>query len=181
MNRFGSTYNSLKERETFCRFLGESEEWLMERILAYAVKYDYTKYTSTLKEAWRMSIQGLSNPLIHAIRETEEIPELGADLNYQNDPIAAFGIEEARKHRARGIEIDMFLGLFKYYKQSYLDLVETADCKEEIRQYLSHFTRHFFDRIEIGFVAEWVKQSKEQETDDLKSQNRHLANEKNRN
>jgi len=40
------------------------EDWLMNRVLHHARLHDYTKYTSTLAEAWRVSIQGLSEPLI---------------------------------------------------------------------------------------------------------------------
>ncbi|MFA5903897.1 MAG: hypothetical protein WC836_08155 [Desulfobacula sp.] len=36
------------------------EDWLMEQILMYAKKQGYTAYTSTLKEAWRLSVSGLS-------------------------------------------------------------------------------------------------------------------------
>lgn len=40
--------------------LTNHEEWLMENILDYAVRNDYARYTSTLKEAWRASIAGLT-------------------------------------------------------------------------------------------------------------------------
>ena len=39
---------------TLSQLLPASEEWLMERILWYADQFDYTRYTSTLKEAWRL-------------------------------------------------------------------------------------------------------------------------------
>lgn len=44
--------------------LSTSEEALMENILFYAKERGYAKYTSTLKEAWRLSIVGLSASII---------------------------------------------------------------------------------------------------------------------
>ena len=40
------------------------ELWLMQRILHYAKAHGYVKYTSTLLEAWRISISSLSSTLI---------------------------------------------------------------------------------------------------------------------
>lgn len=51
------------------KLLKDNEEWLMHRILHYAKKMNYTKYTSTLAEAWRISIQGLSEMIIKDLNE----------------------------------------------------------------------------------------------------------------
>ena len=40
--------------------LAREEPWLMERVLAHAKAQGYTAYTSTLVEAWRASIDGLT-------------------------------------------------------------------------------------------------------------------------
>jgi len=36
------------------------EDWLVDRVLSYAKDLDYVRYTSTLQEAWRLSIAGLT-------------------------------------------------------------------------------------------------------------------------
>lgn len=99
------------------------EDWLMAQILQYAIRRDYAKYTSTLTESWRLSISGLSASLLAAIDSGREDLGLDPDEDYRDDPAAAFGIEEARRHRERGVDIGMFLGLLKYYRESYLDLL----------------------------------------------------------
>jgi hypothetical protein len=38
----------------FFKYLNNHEDWLMERILSYALRQGYAKYTSTLKEPWRL-------------------------------------------------------------------------------------------------------------------------------
>ena len=40
--------------------LEKNEDWLIERILGYAVNKGFSVYTSTLKQAWRLSISGLT-------------------------------------------------------------------------------------------------------------------------
>ena len=103
--------------------IAKSEDWLIRRVLHYAREYSFTKYTSTLEEAWRMSIRGLSEPLLQALKEKNPVLELNPEADFTNDPVASFGILEAQRHRSRGITLSMFLGLMKYYRQSYIDLV----------------------------------------------------------
>ncbi len=43
--------------------------FLMRRVLSYAKRYEFTKYTSTLEEAWAASVKGLSDALTAAINE----------------------------------------------------------------------------------------------------------------
>lgn len=100
-----------------------NQTFLIRRTLEYAKMHNYTKYTSTLEEAWRTSINGLSEALISVLKSCESIPELNVDEDYANDPVGSFGILEAQLHRKRGVTLEMFLGLMKYYRQSYLDLI----------------------------------------------------------
>ena len=61
------------------RLIAESEAWLMQRVLDYAKQYGYTRYTSTLLEAWRASIEGLSQPLLTYLETGREVTELQVD------------------------------------------------------------------------------------------------------
>src|SRR6056297_3971645 len=105
----------------------ETEDVLIKKILTYAKKGDFTRYTSTLEEAWRLSIHGLSESLGSMIDKKHQIPELHVETDYLGDPASKFGIYEAQMHRSRGITITMFLALMKYYKQSYLDVIEESE------------------------------------------------------
>lgn len=134
--------------------IAENENWLIKQILYYAKKHKYTMYTSTLEEAWRMSIVGLSASILSALQNTQEVPELTVDHDYYSDPIATFGILEAKRHRKRGVHFKMFLGLMKYYRQSYLDLVNRSVFEKDYKERCRLFIERIFDRIEIGFSAE---------------------------
>ncbi|MCK9440353.1 MAG: PAS domain S-box protein [Methanothrix sp.] len=156
------------------------EDWLMHKVLAYAKGSGYTRYTSTLAEAWRTSISGLSQSLLECLKNQSRVPELLPDEDYTSDPIATFGILEAKRHRSRGVSLGMFLGLMKYYRQSYIDLVVQAGFGiEEVRLFRLTVDR-FFDRIELGFCTEWNRLTENQTIMELQSTNRSMTNEKNK-
>jgi signal transduction histidine kinase len=158
----------------------DHETWLMERILFYAKRHDYTQYTSTLLEAWRLSIAGISDSIFSALDVHEEPPEMGPDEDFTQDPVAAFGMLEAQRHRHRGITLSMFMGLMKYYRQSYIDLIREAglDPADEA-QYRLYIDR-CFDRLEIGYCTAWASLSGDALIEDLQRTNRDMTNEKNR-
>jgi len=173
-----------EERNDINRYivlLRSSEDWLMSRILSYSVKYEFTKYTSTLQEAWRLSIKGLSDFLIQAVRSFKlKIPELHPDYNYLDDPVSAFGVVEAQKHRERGVPLSMFMGLMKYYRQTYDDLLESAGLNSKVLHRFRLFTERCFDRIEIAYMTEWTSNTEKHLLAELQSANRNLTNEKNK-
>lgn len=153
---------------------------LMKKILYYAKIHGYVKYTSTLEEAWVASVSGLSNALLNCIQNDKKIPEINVDQDYINEPIACFGNYEAQKHRRRGITLEMFLGLMKYYRQSYIDLIMDSITNQEQQHLYLLWVNRFFDQNEIAFCKEWNIQSKETLLSELQSTNRELANEKNK-
>lgn len=171
---------STQTRKALISLLDGHEEWLMERILHYAIQQDFTRYTSTLKEAWRVSIEGLSRSLIAMLKHCDDIPEFGPDENWTQDPCGAFGRNEAEKHRNRGITMAMFLGLMKYYRQSYLDLLRNKADFAGDRCWAELFIQRVFDRVEISFCQCWSEIDAEGLIADLQRQNRFLANEKNK-
>ncbi|AGF77953.1 diguanylate cyclase (GGDEF) domain-containing protein [Desulfocapsa sulfexigens DSM 10523] len=166
--------------DTFVQYINDHEDWLMGRILKYAQQRDYTKYTSTLKEAWRLSISGLSKSLVELIEVRGDDIELGPKEDYTRDPATQFGIIEARRHRERGISLEMFLGLMKYYHQSYQDLIKESQFTTSEKQYFVNLINRFFDRVEISFCTAWASSEQDQLVDELQDRNRQMTNEKNK-
>jgi signal transduction histidine kinase len=152
----------------------------MASILQYALEQGYAAYTSTLIEAWRLSISGLSKPLLDALGSNRDSLELSPDEDYTRDPIAAFGILEAKRHRQRGISIAMFMGLFKYYRQSYLDLLDQEAFTPEEKNWAAKYLHRFFDRIELGLCSEWTTDNDAERVTELQAANRIMTNEKNK-
>ena len=139
----------------FGELIRNREDWLMDRILFYAKRQGYTRYTSTLKEAWRLSISGLSASMLEALERRPDL-ELSPEEDFIRDPAAVFGMIEAERHRQRGISLPMFLGLMKYYRQSYQDLVEACLCPADGKARAKVWVDRFFDRIEIAFCNAWA-------------------------
>ncbi len=163
-----------------CVHLAAREEWLMQHVLDYGQERNYTKYTSTLVEAWRISIVGLTETIQKAAGLGDAVPELGPDEDYVSDPIASFGIIEAQKHRERGITLSMFLGLLKYYRQTYVDCVAESEFTPEEKAHYCLFIDRCFDRVEIGFCQEWANVTGGEKLSELQTTNRRMTNEKNK-
>jgi len=161
-------------------FLRLHTEDLMDRILKYAIDLDYSKYTSTLREAWRASIEGLNTSIAQYLQQSDVTPEITCRDAAKVDPVAAFGVLEARKHRQRGITLQMFLGLFKYYLWAYLDELEYFGGCEDDRKTAKELIIKVFSRIEHAFVVEWDTLSPELKNSELAVENRLLTNEKNK-
>lgn len=164
----------------FSSLIRENEDWLMARILAYAKQLDYTRYTSTLQEAWRLSVSGLSASLLSVMKNEHASLEIGPDEDFTKDPAASFGIAEAKLHRKRGISLGMFLGLMKYYRQSYKDLVNQSEFDLDLKHTCIHIIERFFDRVEVGFCVKWTTLEESQQLSELQSANRSMTNEKNK-
>lgn len=168
------------DKEKFKKIILENEDVLMEKALNYGKERNYTKYTSTLKEAWRMSIAGLSGALIKVIEKNNDIPEMGPDDDFTKSEVAEFGIIEAQKHRSRGVTLGMFLGFMKYYQQAYDDLIYESILSTEEKRYCSIYIKRYFDQVELGFALEWTGLSEKEKLEELQKSNRVMTNEKNK-
>ena len=166
------------QRRGLIDLIGRREGWLMARVLGYAKAHGYTPYTSTLIEAWRQSISGLSASLVEALHQRADL-ELHSDDDFGADPATAFGRVQAGRHRRRGVSLKMFLGMMKYYRQAYQDLVDAGADPADHALWRGWVDR-LFDRIEIAFCEEWANLAHHDALAELQQANRTLANEKNR-
>ena len=162
------------------QLLLDSERWLMQRTLFYAKRHNYVKYTSTLLEAWRISIESLTATMVSAIDSGAADLEFCPDEDYRQDPIAAFGVEEGIKHRSRGLTLAMYLSLLKYYRQAYLDLLAGSSFRASDAATYHYFIDRCFDRIELGVASSWASTDEQPRLKELQVTNRYLANEKNK-
>lgn len=149
----------------------------MRRVLGYAQDLGYTKYTSTLEEAWRLSIRGLTGSMIEAVRTSDCNLDIRCEEDVCADPASAFGILEARQHRTRGIPFEMFLALMEYYEQAFVDLCDTLEDRAEANS-CAHVVMRFFGRTRIAFASEWAQLGTDEAVKELQVQNRSTTDEK---
>jgi signal transduction histidine kinase len=142
----------------------QGNEWLVKRVVYYSEQRGYSRYTPAIDSVWQKSVAGLSDGLVRALHFSAEIPELSPDLDFATDKIASFGIEEAIKHRHRGISLEKFLGMIKYFRQSYLDLIEDSGESPSFSRWAHIYVERYFDRIELGFISEWERSSNQLNT-----------------
>jgi len=161
--------------------LAGGEAWLMERVLASAKAAGYAAYTSTLVEPWRVSVSGLTRAVVSALEVFDGRPhEYPLTPRPDTDPIAAFAVLEAKRHRGRGVTLAMFWGLLKYYRRAYLDLLRERLAPGEDRDMATSFVAECFERMEFVFVLRWSELSGQETIDELRRENLRLTNEKNR-
>ncbi len=170
----------MRRQLELCEIIGLREEWLMQRTIDYALRFGFTDFTATLAEAWRMSVAHLSQGLIEFIQGSESPRELGPLDDYRTERAYSFVVHEARRHRERGIKLTMFLGLLKYYRQSYMDLAELWEQDRETVAEARQFITRFFDRLELAFCSEWMSITERSLIEELQAANREMVNEKNK-
>jgi len=174
------TKHPIPDRVSLSEWIQSGEDWLLARILKYAKRQDYTRFTSTLEQAWRSSIIELSKAIVLALASPTTIVEFSPDDSFEHDPISEFAVQEAKRHRERGISLTLFLGMFKYFRQSYLDWLNECDRKVTDAAEGAFLITRIFDRLEIAFCSKWAEMSGLQRLAELQESNRRLTNEKNR-
>ncbi|SDC56559.1 MULTISPECIES: PAS domain-containing sensor histidine kinase [unclassified Candidatus Frackibacter] len=169
-----------KETEPLVKLIEDNQDFLIDRIIYYAKKHGYTQYTSTLREAWRISMSGLSKELVEFLKIDNEASELNFRKRINDGRIEAFTILEAQRHLKRGLSLKMFLSLIKYYKQSYIDLIMQSNFQEIAKSQYYLIIERFFDYLEIKIIEEWETINQNEELVELQAENRRLVNEKNK-
>ena len=88
-------------------------------------------------------------------------------------------LEEARRHRTRGLPPNLFLACFKTMNYALADLVDSLEYPIEVKaSFLAHL-RKAFDRCEIDILTDWLQEEDDREKAALKEANRRLTREKN--
>lgn len=157
--------------------LEDGESWLVGRVLEVAAQQGYTASTAALREPWRLSVAGLTRTLVRELGEAVGAPhEYPAGIDPTADPVTAFVVTEAERHRARGVTLPLFWGLLKYYRRAFLDLLD--DRLPPVETWPRAFVAECFERMEFALGVAWADLSGREAADDLARENRWLANEK---
>ena len=159
------------------RLILAHEEWLTDRVVHYARQGGHAAYTSTLREAWRASVAQLSKPVLAALAD---MAEDGTPRPQALAAAADYCLEQAQRHRDRGIDLDMFLGLLVFYRRSYFDLVEEHPATPADRRRMLVLLMEIFDAIELRLVRDMVERRATDGHKRLQARNRALVNEKNK-
>jgi signal transduction histidine kinase len=136
-----------------------NEDRLLGQVLSLAEVNGYFRFVPGAPEEWRATLRGLSGSLLQAFRSDPSPPSLTADDVGRDDGLCAFGVVEARKRRREGMPLGIFLGLVKFFRQAYLDLVRSAGLPREEEEGHLRYIERFFDRNEVAVCVSWTAES----------------------
>ena len=166
--------------DTLRDLLTGNTPWLLDRVLGYAKEHGYTRYAATQLKAWEISIVGISDSIVDTLDSFGTIPAFGVDDFAHDTPIVAFGRQEVTRHRARGVTYPMFMGLVKYYRQSFMDLIRRDGLDPRTEGECLILVQRFFDLFEIGCGVEFNAIGSTERVEELQTLNRLMVNEKNK-
>ncbi|NLJ40858.1 MAG: hypothetical protein GX352_04515 [Clostridiales bacterium] len=152
------------------KLIANNEDWLIKEIIKLAQEKDYTQYTSTLEEAWRIMIRGLSKPLITFLGGKGKLESVARD----------FAQKEARLHQNRGITLSRFFALLKCCRRGYRNLVFGHLEKPDKQLKYIDLSDEYFDYLENIILEEMGGIDDDSLIKKMQTQNKILTNEKNR-
>lgn len=159
--------------------LGTNYDWLIKQISDYGKGPGIKTSAAEALEIRKNLIGKITSALIETIEKSPEMPVFPLQDDADTNLLSQLGGEEAKRYRKEGASIIDFLNLIKYYRQSYIDLIqEQIDNSLDIYYYTQYIERGF-DRIEMAFCSEWTRLNENTQIKELQAHNRYLTNETN--
>ena len=155
--------------------IARNEDPLLTQVLSLAEANGYFRFVPGTPEEWRATLRGLSGSLLQAFRSNPSPPSLTADDVGREDGLSAFGVVEARKRRREGMRLGIFLGLVKFFRQAYFDLVRNAGLPREEEERSLRYIERFFDRNEVAVCVSWTEGSVSERLAELRREHDELS------
>jgi PAS domain S-box-containing protein len=152
-----------------------NEDRLLAQVLSLAETNGYFRFVPGTPEVWRATLRGLSGSMLQALRSDPSPPSLTTDDVGRDDGLCAFGVVEARKRRREGMPPGIFLGLVKFFRQAYLDLVRSAGMPREEEEGHLRYIERFFDRNEVAVCVSWTSESVSGQFAELRQEHEEIS------
>ncbi|WP_372921507.1 ATP-binding protein [Roseovarius sp.] len=149
---------------------------LTDQIIAIAKARGYARYTTTIRAAWIEAIDAVTGCLANNFGHATA--PLDAETDYMHDRQFAGLRAVARRHCALGVTFQMYMGLFKHFRDVYLTAIESMDVPPDHRQILRERLVWFFDAAELSIGADWAEASEDVRLEEMQTRVRSLALEK---
>lgn len=160
--------------EYFC----SQQERLVDRSIQIAKDNGYAPYTTTIRAAWVEAIQSVTRCLGTYLAASGTGPDGAiATRDYQHDARFSEMRRIARLHRSLGITLQLYLGLFKHFRNIYLDAARAAPARSSC---LDRRITDFFDEAELSIAADWTDSTDEQRIRELQARTRSVTLDKDR-
>ena len=135
-------------------FLEARLETIVDRSIEIAKLNGYAPFTTTIRAAWVEAIVSVTESLGNYL-SAGDVSASGpqATLDYRTDPRFTRMRKIARLHRSLGITLTMYVGLFKHFRNLYID--ELSGFPGHLAPLTIEHVRNFFDETELSISDDW--------------------------
>ncbi|WP_372576601.1 ATP-binding protein [Ruegeria hyattellae] len=160
-------------------FLEQRLDPLVDQSIEIAKSNGYAPFTTTIRAAWVEAIVSVTDSLAKYLGSSDGVPNGPlATLDYASDPRFLRMRQIARQHRSLGITLQMYVGLFKHFRNLYLS--ELAQLPGGISTEEASRVRDFFDETELSIGADWNDKSDNLRLRELQERSRAITLDKDR-
>ncbi len=159
-------------------YLGTRQEDLVDRSIEIAKSHGYAPFTTTIRAAWVEAILSVTEGIGAYIALDAALAGPEATNDYAKDVRFTQMRRIARIHRSLGITLQMYIGLFKHFRNIYVDALDGFDCQD--RSGLRAGMLDFFDEAELSITADWTDSSDNHRLRELQERTRTLTLDKDR-
>ncbi|MDO9582533.1 MAG: LuxR C-terminal-related transcriptional regulator [Desulfomicrobium sp.] len=163
--------------ETLLRLDEANQDYFLERWSIRMEDAGYLQHTTAKRVDCLVALKEFLQPVLADI-ESGQVPEEFSELLHRDSGWERFLIESSRRHRTRGITFDMFLGCFKTFIYSLLDVIEAMDVEYARKVDARRLIRLYGDAIEVLYLQDWIRIFPEFSDGRLDDMNRLLTLEK---
>ncbi|GAB6111881.1 helix-turn-helix transcriptional regulator [Desulfomicrobium salsuginis] len=142
--------------EGLLRLIESDQDSFLERWTIRMEAAGYLQHTTAKRVDCMVALQEFLHPIL-ADLETGGIPSDFPELLRRDSGWERFLIESSRRHRARGITFDMFLGCFKTFIHSLLDVIEAMDAEYARKVEARRLIRLYGDALEVLYLQDWIR------------------------
>jgi DNA-binding CsgD family transcriptional regulator/PAS domain-containing protein len=142
--------------EALLRLVESHRDYFLERWTVRMDAAGYLQHTTAKRQDCLVALKEFLQPVLNDI-ERREIPAEFSELLRRDTGWERFLIESSRRHRARGITFDMFLGCFKTFIYSLLDVIEAMDVEYARKVDARRLIRLYGDALEVLYLQDWIR------------------------
>ena len=136
--------------------LVNEEDYFLERWSVLMEHAGYLEHTTAKRADCRLALNDFLAPMRQHWDKGITAPEFSWLIRHEND-WGQSQIESARRHRMRGITADMYLGCFKTFINSLIDVIEKTEGSYESKVQARRLLKLYGDALEVLFVRDWTQ------------------------
>jgi DNA-binding CsgD family transcriptional regulator/PAS domain-containing protein len=155
----------------------DEQEYFLERWAVRMEQAGYLQHTTAKRDDCLVALMDFLAPMRSHWFQGVTSPDFPWLLRHRE----AWGqpqIDSARRHRMRGITSDMYLGCFKTFVHSLVDVIEKMEGSYESKVQARRHVKLYADALEVLFVRDWTQTLPEAAAQKLDEANRLLTLEK---